>query len=218
VTDGLRLERLLPVACFGGAALLAASQFMTMFELNDALGFTQKVVEGPDQHWYAMVILGGFAIAAVLGAISAGSKPLAASVAVSGVVALLLFLLIDLPDAGKAGDIESATESLVIVEAHPVGGFWLELIGALILAVCGGALSTLTSEQLSSLRPGSRPPAAPRDRRGRRGAPIERWPREGEAESDPGAAARGPEAPSPEPAASQRAGRRGSDPARQPWP
>jgi hypothetical protein len=156
VRGGFSLERLLPIACLGGAALLIASQFMTMFELNDALGGTQKVVEGPDQHWYTMVILGGFAILALSGAIAAGSKPLATSVAVAGAVALLLFLLIDLPDAGKAGDIESATESLVIVEADPAGGFWLELIGALILLVCGGALSTLTSDQLAALRPRSR--------------------------------------------------------------
>ena len=153
---GSALERLLPIACLGGAALLIASQFMTMFELNDALGGTAAVVEGPDQHWYTMVILGGFAVWALIGAIATGSKPLATSVAISGVVALLLFLLIDLPDAGKAGDIESATESLVIVEADPAGGFWLELIGALILVVCGGALSTLSSDQLAALRPRSR--------------------------------------------------------------
>jgi MFS family permease len=153
VSGGLGLERLLPIACLGGAVLLVVSQFMTMFELNDAFGGTQQVVEGPDQHWYTMVILGGFAICALAGAIATGSKPLATSVAVAGAVALLLFLLIDLPDAGKAGDIESATESLVIVEADPAGGFWLELIGALILVVCGGALSTLSSAQLSALRP-----------------------------------------------------------------
>jgi hypothetical protein len=215
--DGFRLERLLPIACFGGAALLAASQFMTMFELNDALGFTQKTVEGTDQHWYAMVILGGFAIAAVVGAIAAGSKPLAAAVTVTGAVAVLLFLLIDLPDAGKAGDIESATESLVIVEADPVGGFWLELIGALILAVCGGALSTLTPEQLASLRPGRRWAAAHRGRR-RGPTPVSPWLSEGKPESSAGDTAGSAEASTTEPAATKRAGRRESDPARQPGP
>jgi hypothetical protein len=173
VRGGFALERLLPIACLGGAALLIASQFMTMFELNDALGGTQKVVEGPDQHWYTMVILGAFAILALVGAIAAGSKPLATSVAVAGAVALLLFLLIDLPDAGKAGDIESATESLVIVEADPAGGFWLELIGALILLVCGGALSTLNSDQLAALRPRSRRMGGGAGGRGRE--PSARW-------------------------------------------
>lgn len=172
---GFALERLLPIACLGGAALLIASQFITMFELNDALGGTQKVVEGPDQHWYTMVILGGFAIWALIGAVAAGSKPLATSVAVAGAVALLLFLLIDLPDAGKAGDIESATESLVIVEADPAGGFWLELIGALILVVCGGALSTLTSDQLAALRPRSRRMRGGAGGRGRDPEPAASW-------------------------------------------
>jgi hypothetical protein len=212
VSGGFALERLLPIACLGGAVLLAASQFMTMFELNDALGGTQKKVEGPDQHWYTMVILGGFAICALIGAIAAGSKPLATSVAVAGAVALLLFLLIDLPDAGQAGDIESATESLVIVEADPAGGFWLELIGALILVVCGGALSTLSSDQLAALRPRSRRMeggAGGRDRGRGRAAP---WPGE-EAQADTrnplpegGAAPRGePAAPKPAPGESRPA-------------
>jgi hypothetical protein len=216
VRGGFALERLLPIACLGGAALLIASQFMTMFELNDALGDTQKLVEGPDQHWYTMVILGGFAVWALIGAIATGSKPLATSVAVAGAVALLLFLLIDLPDAGKAGDIESATESLVIVEADPVGGFWLELIGALILVVCGGALSTLTSDQLAALRPRRMEVGAGGRRRG--GEPATPWPG-----SDRKADARKPlheagEAARSEPAATKPAPGGESRPAPEPRP
>jgi hypothetical protein len=205
---------LLPIACLGGAALLAASQFMTMFELNDAVGGTQKVVEGPDQHWYTMVILGGFAICALIGAIAAGSKPLATSVAVAGAVALLLFLLIDLPDAGKAGDIESATESLVIVEADPAGGFWLELIGALILLVCGGALSTLTSDQLAALRPRSRRMEGGAGGRRLGREPAAPWPG-GDARKLPHEAG---EAPRSEPAATQSAPGGESRPAPEPRP
>jgi hypothetical protein len=218
VRGSFALERLLPIACLGGAALLIASQFMTMFELNDALGDTQKVVEGPDQHWYTMVILGGFAVWALIAAIATGSKPLATSVAVAGAVALLLFLLIDLPDAGKAGDIESATESLVIVEADPVGGFWLELIGALILVVCGGALSTLTSDQLAALRPRPRRMEGGAGGRRRGREPATPWPG-----SDRKADAREPlheagEAARSEPAATKSAPGGESRPAPEPRP
>jgi hypothetical protein len=150
---GFRPERLLPLACLGGAALLVASQFMDIFVLNDAGGNAFKLISSVDQHWYAMGVLGVFAALATLGAIVSGSKPLAVAVAATGAAALLLFLLIDLPDAGKAGNVSDPIQTFVTAEADPKGGFWIELIGALILTVCGGALATLTSAQLRDLRP-----------------------------------------------------------------
>ena len=150
---GFRPERLLPLACLGGAVLLFASQFMDIFVLNDAGGNPFKLISSVDQHWYAMGVLGVFAGLATLGAIASGSKPLAVAVAATGAAALLLFLLIDLPDAGKAGNVSDPIQTFVTAEADPKGGFWIELIGALILTVCGGALATLTSAQLRDLRP-----------------------------------------------------------------
>src|SRR3954453_966960 len=134
----LRPERLLPLACIAGGALLFASQFMNIFELNSAGPTVQRLIDSTDQHWYAMAVLGLYAALAAAGAVAAGSKPLAASVAVAGVAALLLFLLIDLPDAGKTGTLNSETVSFLTAKADPAGGFWIELIGALVLAVCGG--------------------------------------------------------------------------------
>jgi hypothetical protein len=164
VTGRLRPERLLPLACIAGGALLFASQFMNIFELNSAGPTAQRLIDSTDQHWYAMAVLGLYAALAAAGAVAAGSKPLAVSVAVAGVVALLLFLLIDLPDAGKTGTLNSETVSFLTAKADPAGGFWIELIGALVLAVCGGALATLTPEQLTELRPHRKP-----KERGRRG-------------------------------------------------
>lgn len=151
--SGFRPERLLPLACLGGAALLVASQFMDVFELNAAGENPIKLIDSADQHWYAMAVLGVFAGLATIGAVVNGSKPLAAAVAAAGAAALLLFLLIDLPDAGKAGTVSDPVQTFVTAEADPQGGFWIELIGALILTVCGGALATLTSDQLRDLRP-----------------------------------------------------------------
>jgi hypothetical protein len=165
VIGRLRPERLLPLACIAGGALLFASQFMNIFELNSAGPTAQKLISSTDQHWYAMGVLGLYAALAAAGAVAAGSKPLAASVAVAGVAALLLFLLIDLPDAGKTGTLNSETVSFLTAKADPAGGFWIELIGALVLAVCGGALATLTPEQLRELRPRRRTPKSDRRRR-----------------------------------------------------
>ncbi len=156
MSDGLRLERLLPVACLVGAGLLIASELMDTFrfdavdELNGNAGAVATVA---DRHQYAMLVLGVFAIVALAVAIFSGSKPAAVAVAVAGGAAILLFVLIDVPDAGKVGTFSDAGRSFVDAKAVPQGGFWLEMIGALVLAICGGTLATLTPEQLRSLRP-----------------------------------------------------------------
>jgi hypothetical protein len=163
-----RAEQLLPLACAGGAAMLAASQFMDIFKIESAPGQTFDLISASDQHWFAMLVLAVFAIAAVLMAVSVGSKAWASAVAVAGGVALLLFLLIDLPDAGRVGDLGNENQFLFQAKANPSAGFWMELAGSLILAICGGALATLSPDQLRAL-PGSwgggkgadRPPTKP---------------------------------------------------------
>jgi hypothetical protein len=167
-----RPERLLPLACVAGGALLFASQFMNIFELNAAGPTTEAVISSADQHWLAMGVLGVFAVLATIGAVGAGSKPLAVSVAVAGVVALLLFLLIDLPDAGKTGNL-NADVSFLVAKAHPVDGFWIELLGSLVLAICGAAMATLSPEQLRDLRPRRRRKASRRRRADTAGASPE---------------------------------------------
>jgi hypothetical protein len=107
----------------------------------------------------------------VLGA----SKPAAMSVAVAGLLALLLFLIVDLPDANNLGTLgDSCTsipgQSFFDAKAVPQAGFWLEMVSALALALSGAALATLSPDQLATLRPrrlggrkdtaGPQPPAA----------------------------------------------------------
>ena len=142
----LRAEYLLPLACAGGCALLAASEFMDTFELNGPGPTLQVVQTAADQHYYSLLVLAGFALIALVVAVLTGSKPAATAVAVCGAGALLIFLLIDLPDAGKVGTISDV--NLTQAKAEPATGFWLELIGALVLAICGGALATLDPDQL----------------------------------------------------------------------
>jgi hypothetical protein len=141
-----RAEHLLPLACAAAIALLAASEFMNTFKLNGPGPTLEAVQKASDQHHYALLVLCGFALLALVIAVATGSKPAATAVAVCGVGALLIFLLIDLPDAGKVGAISDV--NLTEAKADPAVGFWLELIGALVLAICGGALATLSPEQL----------------------------------------------------------------------
>jgi hypothetical protein len=142
----LRAEHLLPLACAGACAVLSASEFMDTFKLNGPGPTPQAVQTAADQHHYALLVLAGFALISLVIAIVAGSKPAAAAVAICGAGALLIFLLIDLPDAGKVGAINSI--NLTEAKADPATGFWLELGGALVLAICGGALATLSPNQL----------------------------------------------------------------------
>ena len=146
--SALRAERLLPLACAGACAMLAASEFMDTFKLEGPGPTTQVVQTAADQHHYALLVLAGFALVALAIAVIAGSRPAAMAVALCGAAALLIFLLIDLPDAGKVGTIN--TETFSQAKADPATGFWLELAGALVLAICGGALATLTPDQLRS--------------------------------------------------------------------
>ena len=172
----LRAELLLPLACAGACAMLAASEFMDTFKLNGPGPTLQVVQTAEDQHHFALLVLAAFALGALLVAVLSGSKPAATAVAICGAIALLLFLLIDLPDAGKVGTISDVT--FTQAKAEPATGFWLELTGALVLAVCGTALATLSPEQLrrfgnalEGLRPSARyrgsrpaPPPNPEDR------------------------------------------------------
>lgn len=152
-----RTEALLVLACAAAAAMLAASQFMTMFELTPTGGEPLETVSSADQHGYAILVLAVFSLAMLLVGIATQSEQVARiaafAVAAGGVVALLIFLVGDLPDANKVGTLDD--DSFIDAKAEPQAGFWLELAGSLVLAVCGGALATLGPEKLK-LRVGER--------------------------------------------------------------
>ena len=137
-----RTESLLVLACAAAAAMLAASQFISLFELTPPGGEALRSVDAADQHGYATLVLAAFALVMLVVGIAARSETLAQvaafAVAACGVVALLIFLVGDLPDANKIGTLDDANESFIDAKAEPQAGFWLELVGALVLAVCGG--------------------------------------------------------------------------------
>ena len=183
--SGFGLERLLPFACVAAAVVLFASELMTTFEFIPPGGEALADQSAGDRHSYAQIVLAVAAVVAMFIAISAGSKPAAMAVAACGVIALLIFLLLDLPDANNIGTLDDPRQSFFEAEAVPQEGFWLGLLGALGLALSGSALATLTSEQLTALRPGGgrkpKPSPEPKDRRKRAAERAER--REAEAES-----------------------------------
>jgi hypothetical protein len=143
-----RAEMLLPIAIVAAAGVLAASEFMVAFQFTPPGGEPLREVTGGDRHGYALAILAAFSVLAMLFATTTGSRPGAYAVAASGAVALLLFLILDLPDAGKVGDLEDPARCFAQARAEPQAGFWMEALGALALAIAGGAFATLNAGQL----------------------------------------------------------------------
>jgi hypothetical protein len=143
-----RTERLLLLACAAAAAMLGASQFTDIFHLTPPGGEALQAISASDRHGYATLVLAIFALILIVMAIAYRGEQLgqvaAVAIAVCGVVALLIFLIGDLPKVNNVGTLEG--HSFIDAEAKPVAGFWLELVGALVLTVCGAALATMRPE------------------------------------------------------------------------
>jgi hypothetical protein len=142
-----RTETLLVLACAGAAAMLGASQFIDIFHLTPPGGEALQEISSKDQHGYAILVLAIFALVLILVTLGARDEQLrqvaAMAVAICGVIALLIFLIGDLPDVNKIGTLDDPRQSFIDAEAKPVAGFWLELVGSLVLTVCGAALATM---------------------------------------------------------------------------
>jgi hypothetical protein len=170
-----RTETLLVLACAAAAAMLGASQFTDIFHLTPPGGEALESISSSDQHGYATLVLAIFALVLLLISLAARDEQLgqvaAMAVAVCGVIALLIFLIGDLPDVNKIGTLDDPRQSFIDAEAKPVAGFWLELIGSLVLTVCGAALATMRpspTKPRSSDHERRRKPSLARTQGGRR--------------------------------------------------
>ena len=127
--------------------MLGASQFTDIFHLTPPGGEALKAISAADRHGYATLVLAIFALILIVMAIAYRGEQLgqvaALAIAVCGVVALLIFLIGDLPKVNNVGTLNDPRQSFIDAEAKPVAGFWLELVGALVLTVCGAALATM---------------------------------------------------------------------------
>ncbi len=139
------------LACAAAAAMLGVSQFTDIFHLTPPGGEALKAIQASDQHGYATLVLAIFALILLVIAMAARGEQLgqvaAVAIAVCGVVALLIFLIGDLPKVNNVGTLDDPRQSFIDAEAKPVAGFWLELVGALVLTVCGAALATMRPDR-----------------------------------------------------------------------
>jgi hypothetical protein len=153
----LRVEYLLPFAVAASAVCVGVSEFMDTFQFDlGTSGEPQRTVAAADRHHYALLVLALFALFALAIAVIGGSRPAAIAVAVAGGISLLFFLVVDLPDVGQQGSLDEPSRVFFSSEAEPSGGFWLELVGTLGLAVSGGALAPRAPRAASDARPALR--------------------------------------------------------------
>lgn len=144
----LRAELVLPLTIVAAAVVVAASEFMTTFEFT-AAGEVQAISIASDRHGYALLILAILTVAGMAYAIATGLRAAAIATAALGCTALLLFLVLDLPDAGKVGPLEEDPGVYFAdARADPAIGFWLEAVGTVVLGLATVAFATLSSSQL----------------------------------------------------------------------
>ncbi len=146
-----RAEIVLPVTILVAAIVLGISEFLVTFELTPPGAEPLDEVTAADQHSYALLMLALFAVAAMMVAVATGLRIFAIACAGFGLVALLLFLIFDLPDAGKLGTLGGDSEfTFSTARAEPQAGFVLEAIGSVALGLAGVAFATLRSNQLQA--------------------------------------------------------------------
>jgi hypothetical protein len=155
----------LALAGLAGVAALAAATAATVIRIT--VGTTTRLanldteLSGWERHGPALLVIAAFALVMVLGALR-GAPPAAVAVFACGLAALVVALGLDLPhldDTGQVGRLYTDAS------AGPEVGFWLELLGGVLLVACGSGL-------LLAARRSSAHGAAGRRRAAQRGAGV----------------------------------------------
>jgi hypothetical protein len=128
----------------GGGLLLIVSDFLTLYHVDVVTASCSDLASpnlrdacstsGGGHHGYALAILGAIALVMAWGAAMGASRPAGIALLVLGAVALAIVLAVDLPDIHKTGIVGDQFSS---AKANPGSGFWLEIVGAALVAGAG---------------------------------------------------------------------------------
>jgi Na+/H+ antiporter NhaC len=120
-----------------GALVLLVAEFTALYTVNTATSTTVQTVGTGSNDSYALVPLAVLAGVLGIAVFRAGSRPALLAIGIVGVVALLIALLGDLPDAHATGLVGSAESHFVSARTTPSAGLYLETLGAVMLiATC----------------------------------------------------------------------------------
>jgi hypothetical protein len=125
-------------ATFLGAVALVIAELTTLYEVRSgARGAVVKSVGTGSNHGYAMALIAVCAVLLALGASRTRSRPALLAIGVLGVVALLIALLGDLPDAQASG-LLALGGGYTTASSSPTTGLYLETLGAILLLIACG--------------------------------------------------------------------------------
>lgn len=138
------LGTVLAAAAFLGAVLLILSDFLTLFTVTTEAGVEvpDGAVRGHENHSFAMVLVGLAALPMAYGASAGGSRPAMAGLTALGLLAVVISLAFDLPDATGTNTLARTFENAV---ATPRAGFYTQTLGAVLLLVAGASSLILTA-------------------------------------------------------------------------
>ena len=130
------------VAVLGGLLLLYA-ETLDLYRIVTPTGSISNasgsVRTGGDQHSWALAIMGVAAAGlAVLARVTRQRLPALAAATLGG-IALVIALAVDVPDVTASG----LTTDLEVGDAEPAAGFWIELVGAVVLTAGASVLASL---------------------------------------------------------------------------
>jgi hypothetical protein len=140
-----------------GALLLLIAEFTTLFEVHTATS-RQAVasVSTGSHHSYALIPIALLALALTVAGWRAQSRVALAALAWLGLIALLITLVGDLPNAHASGLVGSSATHFTSATSSPGIGLYLETLGAVALLIAGGL-------GLLLLQGAPRPPRARRE-------------------------------------------------------
>lgn len=122
-----------------GALLLVVAEFTTLFTVHveTSSAAIKTVATGP-HHSYALLLIAIVVAVLAIAVWRDSSRPALLAIGLLGVVALLIALLVDLPDANASGLAGSSTTRYVDASSTPSAGLYLETLGAVVLVItCG---------------------------------------------------------------------------------
>jgi hypothetical protein len=134
----LRLALLL--GGFAGAAFLLAAQFLPLYTVHtSATRATIDTIETGSHDSYALVPAAVLALLLSIEVWRSRNRLALLAIGVIGLVALLVALLGDLPDAHATGLVGSAATNLRLASSSPSLGLYLETVGAVVLLITSAA-------------------------------------------------------------------------------
>jgi hypothetical protein len=120
-----------------GALLLIVAEFTSLYRVHFANGSAVQSVSTGSHHSYAMIPIAVLAVFLGWAVRRGGGRVALLGIGAAGVVALVIALVGDLPDAHRTG----ITAHLQLARATPSAGLYMETLGAVILiATCGSGL------------------------------------------------------------------------------